>query len=93
MSTIYKLDPVIASRNCPTGCAIFHERKMGKNGPFFLCHRCKNTISEHPKGGIDASCGVCSICQGLLFWRALPDGTRFKACWSLNKHAAILKNT
>ena len=92
MSTIYKLDPVIEFRGCPTGCAIFHERKMGKHGPFFVCHRCKNTMSEHPKGGIDASCGVCSVCKGLLFWRTLPDGTRFKACWSLNKHPAILKS-
>ena len=47
MSTIYKLDPIIESRNCPTGCAIFHERKMGKHGPFYLCHRCN--ITHHSK--------------------------------------------
>jgi len=50
-------------------------------------------MSEHPKGGVDQSCGVCSICGGLLFWRTLSDGTRFKACWSPKNHIKILRKS
>lgn len=92
MSTISKKPAsLIELRDCPTGCSIFHERKMGKHGPFYVCHRCKHTLSEHPKGGTDEPCGKCSICGGLLFWRNLPNGTRFQACWSPENHAAIFK--
>ena len=78
--------PSIVFRDCPTGCVIFQERKMGPHGPFFVCHRCHNTISEHQKGGPAEPCDVCNICKGLMFWRTLPDGTRFKACWSPHLH-------
>ena len=84
-----KKDPFIAHNNCPENCNIFMERRVGQNGPFYFCHRCKNSISEDIRGGIAEACDTCTICGGLIFWRIAKNGNKYKACWTPHKHISI----
>ena len=85
-----KKNPFIEHNKCPGNCKVFFERRHGKNGSFYFCHRCKNTISEDVRGGPAESCGICAICGGLLFWRIAPNGNKYQACWTPGKHNQIL---
>ena len=79
-------DIFIEHQECPSKCTIFFEKRIGANGPFFYCHKCKNTISETMKGTPAEPCGTCEICGGLMFWRVSKAGNKYKACWTPHKH-------